>query len=89
MKAIFDFLKELNGYKYVITIAIAVVGSWYDIKGEISELKSSAAAIKETATDRFESQRRRDEVQERTIEKLHDEVLFEIRLMRQDIQKKK
>ena len=89
MKYILDFLKELNGYKYIVTIAVAVVGSWYDIKGEIHELKSSAITIKDTATLRNELQQQRDNNQERTIEKLHDELLTEMRLMRQDIQKRK
>lgn len=74
MRGFLSFLKELNGYKYIITIAFAVVGSWYDIKGDISQLTMTQQTLKET-----------DSKQERAIERLHDDLLQEIRLLRQEI----
>lgn len=85
---ILTLFKELNGYKYIIAISVAVVGSWYDIKGELHELRTTASTLKEVAAIRSMSQVERDVQQEVALEKLHDELLSEIRLLRQEMSSK-
>lgn len=82
---ILTLFKELNGYKYIIAISVAVVGSWYDIKGEIKELRHDAEAIKQTATSRVEHQKEKDKAQEEAILRIHDEILAEIRILRNEM----
>ncbi len=84
-----SLLKELNGYKYVLAIAVAVFGSWYDIKGEVAELRHGATAIKDINQSRHESQLARDRAQEEAIKSLHDDLIAEIRLIRQELIGKK
>lgn len=85
---ILTLLKELNGYKYIIAISIAVVGSWYDIKGELHELRTTASTLKEVVALRAFSQVERDTAQEAAVLRLHDDLLAEIRLLRQEMASK-
>lgn len=83
-----NLLKELNGYKYLITAALAILGSWYDIKGDIAELRSNASTLKEVTNERTQAQLVRDIAQEKAIEQLHDDLIHEIRLLRQELHKR-
>lgn len=69
-----SFLKNLNGWKYVIGILLASIGQWYDIKSDLKVLQTNNATII-----------KRDDSQDEQIRNVAKDIHDEIKGLREDL----
>lgn len=85
MKFLLDLFKNLNGYKYILGVGLAVLSSWYDLRSDLRDLRligdSRASAVEQYKNYQME----RDAEQSRQIIALTLDVKEELRLLRQEL----
>lgn len=73
-KLLLEALQKSNGFKYVFGIVVAVVGSWYDLKGDIRVIETNVQQDQKKIAE-----------QDRVMRDIARDIKEELRELRRDI----
>ena len=73
-----NWLKQIDVTKAVVLAIISIIGSWYDVRGQV-------ALLKQEANIRWEKQDKKDQEQDQTTRDMREEVREGLRDIKQTI----
>jgi hypothetical protein len=73
------FIEVIKDYKWIAGVLSVMVGSWYDLRGEVKDVKHSVEQNQAVQDVKNSRQELRDAIQDRRLDDLQDDLKQELK----------